>query len=700
MLNLDMFGRGNQPALDSLPTLKEDPEEDSDASSQSLLSGEEFDSDFSSNKSTSNEGTSTTDLSTTHRTDATAEAKAYREAKALCWLRGIVLVALLAAMGTLAIVVHHSLAVSQQEQFEAQFHDHASKIFSSFEAKIERGLGQIDNLGLSFTSYSRNPNVTTWPSAAIPEFQMRAESTRKLDGSTLVAFVPVIQEFQRAEWESFVVETTPTAGKALIAERHVRALQTTSDGVPDMEKVLQAFFDSYGMPKGQLVNLTDGVASAIYRMDGVHKVVENKTGPYYPIWQSSPQFRELVNFNLISDPKIGPGLKSMITTRHVTIGKIADDITATNEAFNVLQQELYQGRQIDGPTGTILFPIFNAIQEPRALAGIIFSLFPWNEYLSTDMLPNAANGIMCVLSNECNQEYTFEVVNQGAVVCLGAGDLHDTTFDYLEENFAIQPIIDALNNGNLSYSGATIDSNYCPYRLRVYPTSQVRETYITKKPITYTIIVIVVFLVAALVFVIYDILVEKRQKILVSRAVKSHQIVSSLFPALVRDRLFGDDKEDDQNENHHNPSKPLEPIVNNDKLRLKKFLNAGVPLKDEKESKPIADLFSHCTVLFADIAGFTAWSSVREPAQVFILLENIYSCKFRLLHLQINLDNIIHCVFYLHRALSLRQDCSQAKGFQGRNYWRLLRGGDWLARSTAKSCNYNDSLRKRMVSLV
>ena len=27
----------------------------------------------------------------------------------------------------------------------------------------------------------------------------------------------------------------------------------------------------------------------------------------------------------------------------------------------------------------------------------------------------------------------------------------------------------------------------------------------------------------------------------------------------------------------------------------------------------------------ADIAGFTAWSSVREPSQVFTLLEQIYS---------------------------------------------------------------------------
>ncbi len=29
-------------------------------------------------------------------------------------------------------------------------------------------------------------------------------------------------------------------------------------------------------------------------------------------------------------------------------------------------------------------------------------------------------------------------------------------------------------------------------------------------------------------------------------------------------------------------------------------------------------------VMFADLAGFTAWSSTREPAQVFMLLQTVY----------------------------------------------------------------------------
>ena len=38
----------------------------------------------------------------------------------------------------------------------------------------------------------------------------------------------------------------------------------------------------------------------------------------------------------------------------------------------------------------------------------------------------------------------------------------------------------------------------------------------------------------------------------------------------------------------------------------------------------IADLYPETTILFADIAGFTAWSSMQEPKQVFILLETIF----------------------------------------------------------------------------
>jgi class 3 adenylate cyclase len=66
------------------------------------------------------------------------------------------------------------------------------------------------------------------------------------------------------------------------------------------------------------------------------------------------------------------------------------------------------------------------------------------------------------------------------------------------------------------------------------------------------------------------------------------------------------------------------------KLKLKSFLvrdDNGALDRDDVNllslSPPIADLFPHTTVLFADIVGFTAWSSEREPAQVFQLLVRV-----------------------------------------------------------------------------
>lgn len=44
-------------------------------------------------------------------------------------------------------------------------------------------------------------------------------------------------------------------------------------------------------------------------------------------------------------------------------------------------------------------------------------------------------------------------------------------------------------------------------------------------------------------------------------------------------------------------------------------------IKDQEH----ADLYPSTTVMCADIVGFTAWSSVREPKQVFALLETLYA---------------------------------------------------------------------------
>ena len=68
---------------------------------------------------------------------------------------------------------------------------------------------------------------------------------------------------------------------------------------------------------------------------------------------------------------------------------------------------------------------------------------------------------------------------------------------------------------------------------------------------------------------------------------------------------------------------------------LKDFLTDAVEgegASTSLESKPIADLFPATTIMFGDLVGFTAWSSTREPTQVFTLLETIYHAFDEIAH--------------------------------------------------------------------
>jgi hypothetical protein len=95
-------------------------------------------------------------------------------------------------------------------------------------------------------------------------------------------------------------------------------------------------------------------------------------------------------------------------------------------------------------------------------------------------------------------------------------------------------------------------------------------------------------------------------------AVKSGAIVSALFPEAVRDRMYSE-----------KPGK-VHPKAND----IRKFQRpddpALVDLHPQSED-PVADLYPECTVLFADVVGFTAWAAEKSPVEVFKFLETIYA---------------------------------------------------------------------------
>jgi class 3 adenylate cyclase len=150
----------------------------------------------------------------------------------------------------------------------------------------------------------------------------------------------------------------------------------------------------------------------------------------------------------------------------------------------------------------------------------------------------------------------------------------------------------------------------------VYPTRALENEYVNNDPIVYGTVAGVIFLFTSLVFFFYDTMVRRRQAKVMASAKRTNDIVSSLFPENVRERLY---------ERATTTDLGLNAIEKEYGFGSRTPLNTDIANSNSIfGSDPIADLFPHTTVMFLDIAGFTAWSSEREPSQVFMLLENIY----------------------------------------------------------------------------
>lgn len=105
-------------------------------------------------------------------------------------------------------------------------------------------------------------------------------------------------------------------------------------------------------------------------------------------------------------------------------------------------------------------------------------------------------------------------------------------------------------------------------------------------------------------FFVYDIFVQKRNRKVVAVAAKTNEIVASLFPEAVRGRLFEDSHKPDSNKKK-TPSGANE---NGDNM-IKNFLSGDTDgMNDEVDeeddymykTRPIADLYPACTIMFAE----------------------------------------------------------------------------------------------------
>merc|ERR1712176_775183 len=120
-----------------------------------------------------------------------------------------------------------------------------------------------------------------------------------------------------------------------------------------------------------------------------------------------------------------------------------------------------------------------------------------------------------VIENSCGQSQTFRVIEKSSVLQpLGEGDLHDRNFD---ERFKVSTEYSDYEKLILlpSHSNANQDSlplQHCLYRFHAYATEELMDEFLTEDPITSACIATGAFLFTSLIFVVYDLLIGRRQR--------------------------------------------------------------------------------------------------------------------------------------------------------------------------------------------
>ncbi|KAL3939096.1 MAG: hypothetical protein SGBAC_006119 [Bacillariaceae sp.] len=503
--------------------------------------------------------------------DVATKEQRYVNASKFCMISMLILVAVAGCTGTFLY-----LKAEEEELFRTTFEQYASEIVAVSTEHVEATFSSIEALSNSISSYAKNSNQN-WPEVVIPDWTSRASRTAALaSGARLVTLAPLVKKEERATFETY-------ANGAVHGQ-------------------IQEDLDYLGIE----MNATDvpGVVDEIswINISSRTRAPEPQEGPFsnefLVNWQRFPfevaKGRVFVMNNMLRLPTI----RSAVATANVTQRPKA----AFFEGILGVESQLVQ------PVFEDVFPESRASE--RRVVGFVWVVMGWGN-LFKNLLPQGANGTVLVLESSCGFEASYEINGLGADF-LGLIDAHDEKYNEMEISvpfFSFGAEQDGLPDG------ICIDQ----MTIRLFPSDTLKEANSSTRPLLYTGIVALVILATVSVFFLYDLMVARRQRKVMKRVDTQHRLVSDMFPETFRDRLYkiGDGSD--------NASDTVS-------IGAEFGVSTSTHHGHNKASRPIADLFLETTVIFIDIAGFTAWSSARKPTEVFVLLERLYSSFDKLCH--------------------------------------------------------------------
>jgi Adenylate and Guanylate cyclase catalytic domain len=572
-----------------------------------------------------------------------------REARAVRLWRAAVITSLV--VGTVAITAAMWFLLSQQD--ESTYQAAYAVVTRTVEARATEQVLKLHEamiaLGEVFTATAIAENMT-WPFVTVTRepFEVLGHDARRESGAEFTFVVPFVAEAQRKEWLQYSADNIGWYEQGKVVDE---MLSSSSERRAYIEgNISQDFFTRLGPAP-----------------------VLNGTTKHAPVWQSTPPpyIPGVVNYDIVHENYFENTIAEMEGARAPT-GLFSDVFNLTGGSALAGSAEYHQRyhqafssspvpvNETDArPHGIFIVPIFEAYQDTASkLVGVVGSLLAWDRYM-VNLVPESVTGILVVLENSCNQSYSF-VLNGTKAQYLGAGAFLNLTFP--ESRYSVSlDVSDRASraSGSSSESRDRTDFGNCVYSLQLYSTSEFKNSVATDTAFVFTLVAACVGTMVIATFLLYDCYVRRRNSKMVDAAARRDQLLTNLIPTTVRTRLL--EEQDHAEKNcpssggvmvHHRLRNFLSGKDGKDEHEAAEKPVSGSIASEGYEGRPIADLyeasstvvrsheilsnsvcltlahtflrFPEATILCADISGFTAWASVRQPSQVFTLLESIF----------------------------------------------------------------------------
>jgi len=393
-----------------------------------------------------------------------------QNARNITRLRILLTAVLIAAAAVCTTMGFLLLSGNEKELFESQFGSIATSGLDSVKSNFIR---QNRGLNEMAVTYSFNfPNSTQWPTVAWPGFRQAAELLGDISALDNIAFSPLVLPEELPEYEAYM-KSYYENDDSIIAPNY---------GVPWVTLGMVWNFTRNDIPMRDTTGSTPNSPRKI--LTPIAQFTYSDTiGPDFLGYNAHTfsKFRSV--FDAVMDCVEGSDNQTYVA-RHC--GGISDAVELPFGTF------LNPDPPLADIQAQLVLPIFPA-NNRSALVGFMSGAVSWKSLINI-AIPSYVNGVDCVFSTG-KRKFTYRVTD-GVVSFIGPGDYHDFAYSKYERSAVM-------------YSSYLDGTEGVDYTLYIYPRAEFEAEYSSNLPIYAAVALVVVFIICAVVFVAYDVLVQR-----------------------------------------------------------------------------------------------------------------------------------------------------------------------------------------------